>query len=311
MTNQPNQPSGLDRLSAWWFPAAPAERLAALRVLIGLFSTIWLLAAAPVLIGFDQFSPDRFEPVGVVSLLASPLPAALELAAWLLALVASGLALVGWRWRIVGPIYALALLWVISYRNCWGMIFHSENLLVLHALVLALLPAADAWSLDARRAGWPEHEAHPRYGWGLKLMATLTAIAYLMAGIAKLRAAGFEWLDGDMLLGHVAWDNLRKVELGDTHSPIGAWLAGHAWVFTPLAWLSLGLELGAPLSLLHRRIAAVWAIGMWGFHLGVLAIMAILFAYPLSGIAFAPSFAVERPVQRWFARRRARVSVVE
>ena len=141
------------------------------------------------------------------------------------------------------------------------------------------------------------------------MMATITAITYLLAGVAKLRHAGFEWLDGDVLLGHVAWDNLRKIELGDVHSPIGAWLAGHAWVFAPLAWLSMILELGAPLSLIHKRIAAVWAIGMWSFHVGVLMIMMILFAYPLSGIAFAPHFAVERPVQRLFAGRRGRASV--
>lgn len=299
----------IDRVSGWWFREAPAERVAALRVLIVGFGLVWLIGGAPVLLGFGQFPAERFEPVGVVGLVATPLPSVAVVAAWLLAIVSGILALLGWRWRIVGPVFAIALLWVTSYRNSWGMIFHAENLLVLHALVLAVLPAADAWSLDSRRAGWPKYEPHPRYGWGPMLMATLTASSYLLAGVAKLRNAGFEWLEGDVLLGHVTWDNLRKAELGDVHSPIGAWLAGHPWVFVPLAWLSMVLELGAPLSLLHRKIARVWALGMWSFHLGVLLIMAILFAYPLSGTAFAPFFAVEQPIKRLFARRETRVKV--
>jgi len=62
---------------------------------------------------------------------------------------------------------------------------------------------------------------------------------------------------------------------------------------------SLVLELGAPLALVGRRVGKAWAIGMWGFHVGVLAIMAITFAYPLSGIAFAPFFWVEALVRRF------------
>ena len=44
----------------------------------------------------------------------------------------------------------------------------------------------------------------------------------------------------------------------------------------------------------------VWAVLAWSFHLGVWAIMAIFFPYPLLGLAFAPLFAVER--LPWFRR---------
>lgn len=290
-----------ERVASWWFRPAPPERLATLRVLIVGFALIWLLGAAPIVLGVAEFPPERFEPVGVAAWLSTPLSGVLVLAAWLLALASGVAALLGLRFRASGPVFALALLWVTTYRNSWGMIFHSENLLVMHALILALLPAADAWSLDARRAaaaGRPSPGPHERYGWGPMLMAAVAASTYLLAGIAKLRNAGLEWLDGEVLLGHVAWDNLRKLELGDMHSPIGAWLAGHPWVFAPLAWMSVVLELGAPLALFGRRLAKLWALGMWGFHVGVVVIMAIVFAYPLSGIAFAPLFAVEEPIRR-------------
>src|SRR5690606_1009356 len=154
----------------------------------------------------------RFEPVGVVTLLDAPLTPAIGVGLWLITVLAGVATLLGWRFRMIAPVFAAGLLWVTSYRSSWGMIFHSENLLVMHTLILALLPASDDWSLDGARE--PQlrargRERHPRYGWGLRLMATITALTYLLAGIAKLRNAGWAWLDGEVLLSHVAWDNLR------------------------------------------------------------------------------------------------------
>jgi len=298
-------------MSAVWFVPAPSLRLAVVRVLICSFAVVWLLGFGPLLLSGLWSPAERFEPIGVASLLSAPLAPALGVGAWLLTLIAGIAALLGWRFRLIGPMFALGLLWVTTYRNCWGMIFHSENLLVMHTLILAMLPASDAWSLDARRASrsaLPEARSDPhwRYGWGLRLMAAVTVLAYLLAGVAKLRNAGPAWLDGDVLLSQVAWDNLRKIELGDLHSPIGATLSAYPAVFIPLAWTSMILELGAPLALFGRRVAWVWAVGMWAFHVGVLLIMAISFMYPLSGVAFAPLFAVERPVEALAARLRRR-----
>lgn len=296
----------LDRV---WFVPIPGLRLAVLRVLIGAFALVWLIGFAPILLPSLWFPPERFEPVGVVTLLEQPLAPALGVLIWLLTVIAGVATLLGWRFRMLAPVFAIGLLWVTSYRNSWGMIFHSENLLVMHVLVLALLPASDAWSLDAARD--PELRArgleqHGRYGWGPRLMATITVLTYVLAGVAKLRNAGLAWLAGDVLLSHVAWDNLRKLELGDLHSPIGAALSAHPAVFVPLAWMSLVLELGAPIALFGRRAAQIWAVGMWAFHVGVLLIMAIAFMYPLTGVAFAPMFAVEQPVAALANRLRRR-----
>ena len=301
--------SVLQRLDRWWFEPAPALRLAVLRVLILAFAIAWLIGIAPLLLDNFRMSASHFEPIGVVTPLAQPLSFGVAVGVWLLSIAVGIAALLGWRFRVSGPLFALGLLWVTSYRNSWGMIFHSENLLVMHTLVLAMLPASDAWSLDARRRQTPSEAAfveHPRYGWGPKLMATLMALTYLLAGVAKLRNAGEAWLGGEVLLGHVAWDNLRKIELGSTYSPLGAALASWPAVFIPLAWMSVVLELGAPLALLNRWTGRVWALGMWCFHCGVLLIMAIMFAYPMSGIAFAPLFAVEQPALALAARLRRR-----
>lgn len=290
------------------FPKAPALRLATLRVIVTGVALAWLLALSPLLYANLGFPAARFEPVGVLSVLASPPGGAVMLLVYLATLGVGAAALVGHRYRVSGPLFALGLLWLTTYRNSWGMVFHTENLVVLHALILAVLPASDAWSLDARRerTGVRPQGNSAAYGWGPRLMATVGVLAYLIAGVAKLRNAGHAWLGGEVLLTHIAWDNLRKIELGDMHSPIGAWLSTYPAVFPPLAWASVALELGAPLALLHRRLAWIWSIGMWSFHLGVVAIMAIVFPYPLCGAAFAPLFAVEELPRRLAARARER-----
>jgi hypothetical protein len=272
---------------------APPERLAALRLLVGGFGLVYLCARAVHLQRFEHLAAANFAPVGVASILTAPLPtwAARALVA---GAIASGAAFVaGHRFRVTGPLFGALLLWVLSYRNSWGMIFHTENLLVLHAIAIGLAPAADAWSLDARRRGAPRPEPDGRYGWPIRLLSALTAATYLLAGVAKLRNSGADWVTTDILRNYVAFDNVRKIALGDTHAPLGGALVRHRWLFPPLALATLAIELGAPLALLSRRIARVFCLGAWLFHVGVLATMAILFPYPLLGVAFASFFEVE------------------
>jgi hypothetical protein len=279
-------------------PSAPAERLAALRLLIGGYGLVYLATRFPHVVGVASFSPRQFAPVGPVTLLAAPLPYSIVVAIAAAAVLAGFAFVAGLRYRVSGPLFGVLLLWATSYRNSWSMIFHTENLLVLHVLVLGLVPAAaDVWSLDARKRDAPEPGPEGfRWGWPILLLCAVTVATYFIAGFTKLDRAGLQWVTSDTLRYHVAYDNIRKIELGSTHSPIGAALAGHAWAFPPLAALSMVVEVLAPLALLHRRVGHLWAVTAWSFHLGVLVVMAIVFHYPLLGFAYAPFFAVERGV---------------
>jgi hypothetical protein len=174
------------------------------------------------------------------------------------------------------------------------MLFHTENLLVLHVAVLACCPqAADVWAW--RRGQEPAITAES-YGWPLKVLSLVTVSAYLVSGIAKLIHAGPGWLGGAEIRAHIAFDAIRKLELGSVHSPMGAALVKVPWVFTPLAWLTLAFELGAPLALFGGRLTRVWVMTCWSFHAGVLLLMMIVFPYPLSAVAFASLFRAERLV---------------
>lgn len=284
----------LTRVDRAFFAEAPAERLALLRLLVGGFALVYLCVRAAHLGSVTRLPPSSFRPVGVVAALSAPLPAAVV---WglIAAAIAAGAAFVaGYRFRVSGPLFGALLLWVLSYRNAWGMVFHTENLLVLHVIALGLARAADAYSLDARRAGAPRPEPDGRYGWPIRLLCAITVTSYFIAGIAKLRNSGLAWATSDILRNYIAYDNIRKIALGDTHAPLGGALVRYPFLFPPLAFATLAFELGAPLALFSRRLGVVFCGAAWLFHLGVLVTMAILFPYPLVGVAFAPFFEVER-----------------
>lgn len=292
----------MSMIDRWYYAPTPALRLAVMRVLVSGFAVAYMVINANAFASVAFYPATRFEPVGIVGLvLAHPLPAGVAIALHVLA-VAAGLGFaLGFKYRILGPLFAVLFAWVATYRNSFGMIFHTENLVVMHVAILALAPAADVWSVDAGRDA--RRADHGRYGWALRAMAMVAVVAYVLAGVAKLRNAGLEWGSGEILQTHVAYDNLRKIELGDIHAPLGVVMLRHAWLFPILSWMTLVLEIGAFAALLGPRLGRAWAAAMWSFHVGVLATMAIAFAYPLSGIAFACFFPVERIVEHRAVRR--------
>jgi hypothetical protein len=287
--------SALRGFERYWFASAPATRLATLRILLGSFALFYLVFGFGVLTDVDRFGALHFVPVGVVRVLSHPLPHGVTVSITLCAVGLAVAFVLGFRYRVVGPSFALCLLWVTSYRNSWGMLFHTENLLALHLLVLGVAPAADALSLDAR--GSTEPAADGAYGWPLRAMTWTTVIAYVLAGAAKLKLAGPAWAGGELLRAQIAYDNLRKIELGSNYSELGAELVAYSAPFVVLSWLTLALELGAPLALFGRRLAASWVVAAWLFHVGVLLLMAIPFPYQLSLVAYAAFF----PLERWLA----------
>lgn len=245
------------------------DPLATFRVLVGAYAAVWLTVRMPAHLAHARQPGHRWDPVGVLTPLGSSLP---DGAVTALAIVAPVLAVAfaaGWRYLVTAPLLAAVLLAVLTLDSSWGQIFHTENLLALHVLILA--------------AAGPT----PRSGWPLRLAALVVVTTYVAAGIAKLRIGGVDWVTGDVLRNLVAHDNLRKALLGDTYSPLGTAAVAHGWLFPPLAVATLAVELGAPLALV-RRWRTAWVLAAWGFHVGVLALMAVVFPYQLFGVAFAP-----------------------
>ncbi|MBX3207077.1 MAG: hypothetical protein KF764_18670 [Labilithrix sp.] len=279
----------VDRLAGWLAPEGPRSRAVIARMLAGAFATAYLLVRLRYFADGERHAPSDFAPVGICAILGAPLPAG---ATWVIAVVTAALGVAftaGRRIRIVGPAFFVALLWTLSYASSWGKILHSENLLVLHVGIFAL-----AGDLRGARV----------VGWALRAAAIATVLTYVVAGVTKLRSGGGAWLSGDALGSWLAWDALRKIELGSLHSPLAARIAGSPPLLQAFALYTLAVELGAPLALVSRRSAYGWVALAWLFHVGIAATMAIGFFYPLSGVAFAALLPVERvaPLRRLAGR---------
>jgi len=295
-------------VSGWLFAAAPATRLAALRVLIGGYCVARLLSTAPALLDLAGLPDRQFAPVGILSPLGSP-PSGAVVAVALAGTVAAGVAFVlGWRWRLMGPLFAVAFFVLSTYRVSWGHVSHADHLPALHLLLCGLVPAADAWSLDARRRRAPQPSPSGRYGWPIRVLGLLTVVTYVLAGLAKLRYGGWGWLGGDVLRNQIAADALQKSLLGATYSPLVGWVTSHGWILAPAAVVAVVIELAAPVAFVHGRPRDVWVASAWLLHVAIAAVMAISFPYPLCGVAFAPFYDLEKGVAvvGGSARRRGR-----
>ncbi len=116
----------------------------------------------------------------------------------------------------------------------------------------------------------------------------------MLAGLAKLRYGGFDWMLGETLRNHVAYSAARLDLLGGTPSPFAGWFVPHGWLFPPLAVLTVLIELAAPIALFGGVYRRVWVLATWLMHAGILGLMFIVFPYPLALIAFAPLYELER-----------------
>ncbi len=275
---------------------APPERLAAFRVVIGAFVVAYLLIRLPV---FAQLAhrTDGFDGVGVFIATDRPLPAAAIQMLLAIAVGAGCAFIAGWRFRLSGPLFAAAVLGLASYRSSWGQLLHFENLMVLYLLIVGVAPSADAWSLDARRRASNEVPSPDRpptsYGWPLRLACLALVLTYAIAGIAKLRYGGLEWMVGDTLRNHIAYSAVRLDVLGADPAPLARLAVDHAWVLPPMAVGSVLVELAAPVALLGGLYRSAWVAAAWLMHASILATMLVGFPAPLFLVAFAPLFELE------------------
>ena len=293
----------------------PATRLAMLRLATGGFALWYLLTRWDMMIRLAGNEVGLFAPVGLAQLLPGPLPQEGFVALLALTVLFNVLYLLGWRFRYTGPAFALLLLATLSYRNSWSMIYHNRNALVLQVLIIGLVAAGDALSVDAwqrARRGQLAPKPAERYGWPIRLLCLGTMLTYLVSGVAKVMGdLAWQWVAGEAMRSQIAVDALRKVLLGETASPLFEWLYPFTWLFMGMGILTMILELGAPLFLVDRRLSVAWALLTWMMHWGIFFLMGIRFRYQMTGIIFLPFFQVERLLD-WLTpgRRHAQPSVL-
>lgn len=278
----------------WLQPVAPAERLAALRIAVGAFVTVYLILNVGEVARLARQPIEQFEPIGLARLFGGPLPALVLWLGFAVVVAAGLLTTAGIGHRLAAPTFAVGILTWTTYHSSWGQLLHFEHLFTLHVVILAFSPAADVWALRRpanRRTGTLVGR---RYGWPIRLMAIVTATTYVLSGLAKLRLSGTSWFDPATLTTHIAYSAARIDVLGGPTPPLARFVVGRDWLIVIMATAGLAVELGAPLALVGRRLRNLWVVGAIGFHLATAATMFVFFGYRGLGVALLPLFAVER-----------------
>ncbi len=217
----------------------------------------------------------------------APLPEAWLELAWLSMGVAALLVMLGLFYRIA--IIALTLIFGYFFLLDAAEYLNHFYLVLLYALILCVLPAAQVWSLDAGAAPAPA-PAIPYAA--VFILRAQTEIVLIYAGLVKLTP---DWLAGEPL---GMW--LRDRTRGMWMEP----LMQQDWLIIAGSWGVIALHvLGAPLLLWHRTRAAVFAVyvafhlaNAWFFNIGIFPWLTIA----ASTIFFAPDWPL-----RLFRRIRA------
>lgn len=247
------------RAERFLFPTASAERLAALR--IGLCAVLaGRLATGPYAELANQ-PPELYRPISFMELLPSMPPRPAVVALQTAGVLAAVLAAVGLRTRLTLPAAWACAIVLNGMLTSTGKVVHNDLVLLLCLVPLLVAPAADAWSLDARRASRRAPGGPSRlYGWPLRTAAIVVAGAYFFAGLAKLVHSGPAW---------VTSDNLRWALYASGDSELAIFIADRPWLAHALAAGTLLLELGFPLVLFVPRAAWLFVPGAVLFHAGI------------------------------------------
>jgi len=188
----------------WAFTPVDTAPMAALRIACGLLVLGWtasLLPDAQAFLADDGLTTAAVQ--GTRGWWTVPLVSPYGVLA-LLAIAALALVL-GWRTRVASVVVAFLLI-AVQRRDVY--VLNSGDLLLRElALLVALMPAGETWSLDARRRGG----SRSRAPWGLRLLQLQVSAVYLFSVTAKLH--GTSWQDGSAVGKALQLDDLQRFVL--------------------------------------------------------------------------------------------------
>ncbi len=275
----------------WAFGPIDTAPMAALRIACGLLVLGWTVSLLPDVSTF--LADDGLTAHAVdgtrgwwTADLVSP-----YLAVGLLALSALAL-LVGWHTRVAAVLVAVLLL-VIQRRDVY--VLNSGDLLLRElAFFVALMPAGEVWSLDARRRG----SSAPRAPWGLRMLQIQVSVIYFFSVVAKLH--GDTWQDGTAVG--------RAVQLGDLQRfVVPEAFATSITVSALLTYGTIVLEGALVFGLWLPRFRWVAMAAGISIHLGIEATLLIgWFSLTVIScyLAFVPGDVLRRAVARVTQRLR-------
>jgi len=259
----------------YWFSPAPLFNLAACRVVIVAFQLYHLCLHDyhGKLLKQATIPTVQYNPLPIFQLLNAPFPwhqppiMAVNMA-YFATIFAGFFALLGWRSRFGLSLFAVGNLYLQAYLYSFGRVHHSEALLILTLIVLAIAPSGSTLSVDNLRSRLRQNvrkghfqpfnilqDQHMSARWPLVLIQWLFAIVYFSAGIHKISGSGgalisFDWLNGYTLQHYLLEDGLKW------GSELGVWLSQFHHLAIVASWTAVLFEITFCSVLLFPRL--VW-----------------------------------------------------
>lgn len=236
--------------NAFFYRPWPAESLARFR--IAFYVAALLHSIYHRFLGYFEYPAYLFQPVGLFRLVPLPQPdravmLALYVALWLLL----GLAAAG-SGRAVRILLVFLAFYVYGVRYNYGFNYKAETGVFLCFVVMAASRCDDA--LSWRRRHPPSDldiaRLHGYYSWPIQFTRAYWAFLMCTAGLFKLARTGWEWAGGDAIHQVLLRQMYYFYPQAHPPTPLAAFLLSHPFLTQWGSWLSLLVELAAPLVLL-------------------------------------------------------------
>lgn len=261
---------------SYWFSPAPLFNLAVCRVIIVAFQIGYLFVRDYLTrITVQATIPTiEYQPLPIFELLNAPFPwdqppTMVPIVVFWLTIITGVLALIGWRCRLSLALFALGNLYIQTYLYSFGRFHHSQALMILGLVILAIAPTGKTFSIDDLNQKLKQHShknqfqpfsllsrQHMSAQWPLLLIQWLFGIVYFSAGIHKLSPRGgglsfsLDWLNGYTLQYYLLRDGLQW------DSGLGVWLSQFHGLAIASSWVAVLFECTFCLTLLFPRL--VW-----------------------------------------------------
>ena len=254
------------------FAPEDARRLAAIR--IGLFGLLALRLATNGDYADVAGQPSQlFDPLSLFHLLPSMPSPELTTVAQIAGVLAALLAAAGIAPRGTFPAAFVISVFLNLMLNSTGKVVHNDLVATLCLIPLLVVPtaASRAWSLSknlspVKGQTWqPPGPPSPAYGWPIRTAMIVVGLAYLFAGLQKLRYSGLDWAATDNLR-YVLWASSDAQASADS---LALFVADHDWIAHFFAASTLVVEVGFILCLPFERLRWIFVPAVVGLHIGI------------------------------------------
>ncbi len=188
------------------------------------------------------------------------------------------LALVGLFTRTSLFLYALGHMILVTHAYSYGEKHHPEAIYLLTLMLFSFAPCGKAMSLDSwfrTRRGETQHWGPTARSslctWPLITAQLCICMAYLCAGLCKLKIGGLDWFNGYTLQTYLLQDGVLH------DRPLGVWLSRYRLAGIVMAVGAVAFELSFFVVMFSRRSRwLIFPAGI-GMHMGIFILQAAPF----------------------------------